>query len=60
MELIGLIILAIICFTGFGIFGHLISIIGTIIEWLFEGLMHSIGCLIWFVLIVLVLLSLAN
>ena len=60
MELIGFVILALIAFVVIGIFGHLMDLLGTIIEWLFDGCMNSIGCLFWVVIIVLILISIAK
>ena len=57
MELIGLIILGIICFAVFGLLGHLMNLITSIIGWLVDGALDGIGCLIWIVIIVLVLMT---
>ena len=50
LLIIGAIVLIILLFVGFGIFGWILEGIGAIIEFLFEGLGNGLGCLLKIIL----------
>ena len=50
LLIIGAIVLIILLFVGFGIFGWILEGIGAIIEFLFEGLGNGFGCLLKIIL----------
>lgn len=50
LLIIGAIVLIILLFVGFGIFGWILEGIGAIFEFLFEGLGNGLGCLLKIIL----------
>lgn len=51
MEVIGVLILIVLGFIFFGLLGKLIGFLFTIIGWLFNGVINSLGCLFWFIIL---------
>lgn len=57
MELIFLILFGILVFVILGIGGWILKIIGYVIEFLFDGCMNSIGCLVWVIVFIVIICS---
>lgn len=57
MEIIGIIILLVVGFVFFGLFGWILKIFGYIFDFLWEGFEKSIGCLLWIILIMIFILA---
>lgn len=58
MEIVGIVILGIVVFILFGIGGWILKFLGYILEFLFDGLLNSIGCLFWVIVIILIIVNL--
>jgi len=58
MEAIGIIILAIFAFICLGILGWIFKALGYVFEFLLDGCMEGIGCLVWVFIIIVILLGL--
>lgn len=58
MEIVGIVILGIVAFILFGIGGWILKFLGYILEFLFDGLLNSIGCLFWVIVIILIIVNL--
>jgi len=57
MELILLVLFGILVFVILGICGWIIKIIGSIFEFLLDGCMNSIGCLVWVIVFIVIICS---
>jgi hypothetical protein len=59
MEVIGIIFLLIILFVVFGLLGWVLKLGGFVFGFLKEGFSSSLGCLVWIVIAIILLLGLA-
>ena len=59
MEVVGIIILLIILFVVFGLLGWVLKLGGFVFDFLKEGCSSSLGCLVWVVIAIILLLGLA-
>ena len=60
MEIIGIILLLIVAFVVFGLLGWMLKVGGYVFDFLKEGCSSSLGCLVWVVIIIILLLGLAS
>ena len=60
MEAIGIIILAIFAFICIGILGWIFKALGYVFEFLLDGCMEGIGCLVWVFIIIVILIGLVT
>lgn len=59
MEVIGILFLGLLLFVLLGIGGWIIKLFGYIFEFLFNGILKSIGCLFWVIIIIVILIGLS-
>lgn len=59
MEVVGIIILLIILFVVFGLLGWVLKLGGFIFDFLKEGCSSSLGCFVWIIIVIVLLLGLA-
>ena len=60
MEVVGIIILLIIAFVVFGLLGWVLKLGGYIFDFLSAGCSSSLGCLVWVVIAIILLLGMAT
>ena len=59
MEIIGIILLLIILFVVFGLLGWMLKLGGYVFEFLWSGCSSSLGCFVWIIIVIVLLLGLA-
>ena len=59
MEIIGIILLLIVAFVVFGLLGWMLKLGDYVFEFLWSGCSSSLGCFVWIIIVIVLLLGLA-